>query len=404
MVIDLGAESICSMLVMGSTKLIYSPSELTQSIKSEARRLGFTLVGACRAVNATGFGHLVDWLDAGYAGEMDYLTNRLEAYRHPAGVLPEVASLLMVGLNYHTQERAAAEPGTGKISRYAWGMVDYHDLIRERLNDLQVFCQSQLIQAGVAEPKLRAVVDTAPLLEREFAQLAGLGWRGKNTMLIQPKQGSWFFLAALLLNVELEYDDPFVANHCGTCTACLDQCPTNAFPEPGVLDATRCISYLTIEHQSPIANELRECLDDWILGCDVCQDVCPWNRKAPKSAEFDFFPQENQNPLSLRELFQLSDDQFRQQFRHTPLWRPKRRGILRNAAIALGNRPHADNLPALKIGLDDGESLVRGASAWALGKHKNTCDLDWIQNVLRTRCEVESEEYVLDEIRAAIDL
>jgi epoxyqueuosine reductase len=244
----------------------------------------------------------------------------------------------------------------------------------------------------------RGVVDTAPLLEREFAQLAGLGWAAKNTMLISPKQGSWFLLAALLLDQPLEHDTPFEGYHCGTCTACLDACPTDAFVQPGKMDATRCISYLTIEHRSPIPIELRSKMDNWILGCDICQEVCPWNRKAAVSSEPTFQPREDFNPLSLHELFWLTDDQFRARFRKTPLWRPRRRGILRNAAIALGNRPSTENLEPLTRGLGDPEPLVRGASAWALGQHRMVSN----RGVLHDRLQIEDDPTVRDEITQAM--
>ncbi len=213
-------------------------------------------------------------------------------------------------------------------------------------------------------------MDTAPLLEREFAQLAGLGWIGKNTLLLNKQLGSWFFLAALLTDQELDYDEPHVADHCGTCRACLDACPTGAFVEPYVLDARRCISYLTIELRGPIPDNLRSGVGDWLFGCDICQDVCPWNHRAPASPEAAFAPLEDMNPVvELAALFALDDAAFRERFRHTPLWRAKRRGLLRNAAIVLGNRPHAAAIPALIRGLNDPEPLVRGASAWALHRY-----------------------------------
>jgi epoxyqueuosine reductase len=231
----------------------------------------------------------------------------------------------------------------------------------------------------VPAAKARGVVDTAPLLEREFAQLAGLGWIGKHTLLINKPAGSYFFLAALLTDQELAYDEPFAADHCGTCRACLDACPTNAFPQPYVLDATRCISYLTIELREPIPAELRGGMGEWLFGCDVCQDVCPWNqREATREATerhggrslqvAEFEPVEEMNPIDLISLFDLDDEAFRRRFRHTPLWRAKRRGILRNAAIVLGNQRAAAATSALIRGLSDPEPLIRGACAWALGQ------------------------------------
>jgi epoxyqueuosine reductase len=378
---------------------MFSPAKFTQSLKAEAIRLGFELVGACPAVDATGFAPLVDWLDSGFAGEMNYLNDRREAYRHPDGVMQGTVSLLMLGINYKTVTAKQGISGTGRVSRYAWGEIDYHDLIRSRLRQLQQRARELLVGFGVDAFEARGVVDTAPLLEREFAQLAGLGWRGKNTMLIRPQFGSWFFLAALLLNVKLEYDQPFTANHCGTCTSCLDQCPTQAFVEPGVLDATRCISYLTIEHRSPIDRNLREQMGTWVLGCDVCQEVCPWNHKAPSSPESQFLPTPDLNPLSLRELFSLKETEFRNRFGKTPLWRPRRRGILRNAAIALGNRPHPDHLDALQLGLNDCEPLIRGASAWAIGKHR----LERSAWILKQRSEIETDSEVKEEIGLALE-
>ena len=205
---------------------------------------------------------------------------------------------------------------------------------------------------------VRAVVDTAPLLEREYAQLAGLGWIGKNTLLLNKQSGSWFFLCALLTDVELEYDRPHAADHCGTCRACLDACPTGAFVDAYVLDARRCISYLTIESRQPIPTTLRAGIGDWVFGCDICQEVCPWNRDAPVADEPEFQPLAGGTDLELSELFWLDDAEFRVRFRHTPLWRPKRRGLLRNAAIVLGNQVAPEAIPALARGLNDEESLV----------------------------------------------
>ena len=374
-------------------------AQLTQSIKSESNRLGFDLVGVCPAVAPNGFGQFLQWLEAGYAGEMLYLEERKEAYRHPESVLPGVTSLVMLGMHYQTQVPAESEleskPGTGRIARYAWGAGDYHDVIHAKLKQLKKFVQS-LDESLV----VRGVVDTAPLLEREFAELAGIGWRAKNTLVINKHGGSWFFLAALLVNSELEYDDPIQTDHCGTCTACLDACPTDAFVQPHVLDATKCISYLTIEHRSPIPVELRPMMENWILGCDVCQEVCPWNRKSPLSQQPEFAPLEEHNPIELRSLFDLDDDQFRARFRKTPLWRPKRRGILRNAAIALGNFPSSDNVASLCKGLNDGESLIRGASAWALGQHQDSA----VRPSLQARLELETDEQVRGEIRSSLEV
>jgi epoxyqueuosine reductase len=363
-------------------------ASLTAALKTEAHRVGFDLAGICPAVAPAGIGRFHEWLAAGYAGEMRYLTDRAEAYGHPRHVLDGVRSILMLAMVYRTAEPKPPREGEGRISRYAWGN-DYHDLIRERLDRLGDFLKRESPAARV-----RGVVDTAPLLEREFAQLAGLGWIGKNTLLLNKQIGSWFFLAALLTDVELEYDEAHAADHCGTCRACLDACPTGAFVQPYVLDARRCISYLTIELRGPIPAELRSGVGDWLFGCDICQDVCPWNHRAPQSSEAAFVPAAETNPIDLAALFALDDAAFRERFRHTPLWRAKRRGLLRNAAIILGNRPHAPAVPALIRGLNDTETLVRGACAWALNHYTDPS----ARQALSARSRIETAADVLREL------
>ncbi|MBT6495730.1 MAG: tRNA epoxyqueuosine(34) reductase QueG, partial [Planctomycetaceae bacterium] len=245
----------------------------------------------------------------------------------------------------------------------------------------------------------RGIIDTAPLLERDFARLAGLGWFGKNTMIINKQLGSWLFLAALLVDFDLEYDSPHDTSHCGTCTRCLDVCPTDAFPEPYVLDARRCISYLTIELRKPIPMKLRDGMGEWMFGCDLCQDVCPWNRKAPVTREAAFSPSADLNPVDAIRLLGMNDDEFKKRFAKTPLARPKRSGILRNAAIVLGNRRSAEAIPALVTALDDHEPLVRGATAWALGRMGGATAVA----ALHSRLRVEDNTDVLSEIRHALD-
>lgn len=369
------------------------PEKLTKSLKSASRDLGFDLTAATPAVAPTGAGYLTGWIEAGYAGEMLYISERKDAYAHPRYVMDGVVSLLVLGMNYQTVAPADSSPGKGRIARYAWGKTDYHDLVHQKLKQLCKFASS-----FDEDVKVRGVVDTAPILEREFAELAGIGWRAKNTMVINRDIGSWFFLAVLLINKPLVYDSAFEVDHCGTCTACLDACPTNAFPEPRVLDATKCISYLTIEHRSPIPLELRPQMGDWILGCDICQDVCPWNNKAARSEGSTFMPTDDQNPMDLIGLFDLDDEEFRARFRKTPLWRPKRRGILRNAAIALGNSCCQEAIPALGKGLNDEEPLIRGASAWALGRFDSARSIA----LLSSRQTIETDADVLEEIKFAL--
>ena len=345
---------------------------LESLLKHQAREQGFELCGIAGAVRPDGFDWLRRWLDRGFAGEMDYIPRREAAYEHPSGVLPPVRSVVMLAMNYRGKVPSSEfrVPSVGQVASYARGSRDYHDLLRERLKSLADFLHEQ--RPGC---RTRGCVDTAPLLERDFAKLAGLGWFGKNTMLINKRIGSFFFLAALLTDVELQPDEPHHTSHCGTCTRCLDACPTDAFVEPYVLDARKCISYLTIElRDQPIPTELRSQMGDWIFGCDVCQDVCPWNRKAPVSNEPAFAPREQFSPANLEWLLSLDQADFDAQFSNTPMQRTGRAALLRNAAIALGNSHDPQAVPVLERAVHDPEPLVREAADWALSRVAGGCD------------------------------
>jgi epoxyqueuosine reductase len=344
---------------------------LEERLKARAHELGFALAGVAPATEADGFARFGDWLDRGLAGEMDYLHRLRDEHRHPRSVLDGVRSVVMVGLEYASSRaggvsplcaddpQGAYAPRSGRIASYAAG-PDYHRFIWDRLNALAAWLEAEAPGCRTA-----AVADTAPLLERDFARRAGLGWVGKNTMLIHPRRGSFFFLGAVLTDLELAADEPFLGSHCGTCTACLDACPTKAFPEPFVLDATRCISYLTIELSSDIPEELREPMGDWLYGCDVCQDVCPWNQKGSPGPVA--FPHDQEMAwLDPVELLGLDADAFRERFKKTSLWRNRRAGLLRNAAIVLGNVGDSRALPALEKALADEEDVIRTAAAWAI--------------------------------------
>lgn len=331
---------------------------LESRLKSEARSRGFALAGIAPATEADGFSHFESWLDRGFAGEMDYLLEQREERRHPRSILTHVRSVLMVGMEYASEPEI--QNPKSKIAKYAQG-PEYHRFIWDRMNDLAAWLEAE--SPGCSA---RAVADTAPLLERDFARRAGLGWIGKNTLLIHPERGSFFFLGALLTDLELAPDEPFAGSHCGTCTACLDACPTQAFPQPHVLDATRCISYLTIELRSSIPEGLREPMGSWLYGCDVCQDVCPWNRKSGN--EPVPFPHDvGLESLDCVELLGLDDEAFRIRFKKTSLWRNRKPGLLRNAAIVLGNTGDANALPALRRALND-DPLIAEAAAWAIAR------------------------------------
>jgi epoxyqueuosine reductase len=357
-------------------------TDLSTAIKTEATRLGFELVGIAPAVTPDGIHEFFEWLERGYAGTMTYLERREQAYDHPRHVLDGARSVVMLGINYNSLqpdiERCSPvrreEPGRryaksadsaaavlGRVAQYSQGSADYHDVIREKLKQLADF-----VRRAAPNCNSRGVVDTAPLLERDFARAAGLGWFGKNTMLINKRIGSWFFLAALLLDVELEYDVPHAESHCGTCTRCLDECPTGAFVEPYVLDARRCISYLTIEHRGEIAEELRPGMGDWLFGCDICQEVCPWNRKAPGTKEPAFQATPELALLDARAQLSLTEADFQARFEHTALSRPGRAGLIRNAAIVCANAGDTTAIPALMAALDDPDPVVRETASWSL--------------------------------------
>ncbi len=371
-----------------------SLGQQSELIKRLAREVGFDLAGIAPAVTPTGYHSFLDWLNQGYAGEMSYLERRKEAYEHPRYVMSSVRSVLMLTLNYQTEAPPEVTGTEARVSRYAWGTTDYHKVIRKKLKQL-----SRLIHEQYPDCETRGVVDTAPLLERDFAQLAGLGWIGKNTLLLNKREGSWFFLAGLLLSDELEYDEPQQTSHCGTCTRCLEACPTDAFVEAGTLDARKCISYLTIElRDQPIPAELRTGMQDWIFGCDVCQEVCPWNRKAPISGEPAFQPVETFTPVDACELLTLDEAAFQERFQSTPMSRARRAGLLRNAAIVLGNRGDQSAVPALLGVLNDDEPLIRGAAAWALGRLGAPTTVETLQ----ARLEIETETDVIEELKQTL--
>lgn len=367
----------------------------------EAVRLGFARMGIAPAVPPPRQEMFQAWLDRGFAGAMQGWLERHATLRaDPALLLPGVRSVIMLATDHALGPVAAAlpsPPGRGRVARYAWA-DDYHDLLRSRVNDLAAW-----LERRVPGCRTRGVVDSAPLAEREFAWLAGLGWFGKNTMLIDSRAGSYFLLTALLTDLDLPAAVPVQVDHCGTCTACLDACPTQAFVEPRVLDASRCVSGLTIEDHGPIPEPLRTGLGDWVFGCDICQEVCPWNRHAPGSTEPAFQPRAGETTLSLADLLRLDEPGFRRRFRGTPLWRAKRRGLLRSAAIALGNRPDPGSAAALVAAVADDDSIVRGAAAWALGRWLVDDELaEPAREALARRLEVETDADVRAEIERAL--
>ena len=330
---------------------------LTQAVKARALEVGFDRVAVGPAGPAEHAARFDAWLDAGYAGGMGYLARTRVERGDPERLLPGCRSVVALALAYGPRED---DPSWRAVSRYARGR-DYHDLMRPRLAVLVDY----LREAGGPAIASRAAVDTSAVLERDLAARAGLGWIGKNTNLIAVGGGSYFFIGTVLTTAALVADGP-AADHCGTCTACLDACPTRAFVGPWVLDARRCLAYLTIEHRGDVADEWKPEMREWLFGCDVCQEVCPWNRKAPSAREPALAPSA---PLpSLEALLEMDEATFRARFRGSAMSRARRAGLARNAALMLGNRGDRAAAPALRRALDDPDAGVRSAAAWALAR------------------------------------
>jgi epoxyqueuosine reductase len=320
-------------------------------------------VGIARADAPPELAAFGEWVGRGFAGEMGYLTSQVAKRSDLRAAFPWARSVLCVGLQYDTPAPYSTQaPGNrGWIARYAWG-DDYHDVMKAMLGRLAV-----RLEAEAGSFQWRAYVDTGPLVERAFAAAAGLGAWGKNTCLLHPEHGSWFFLGEVVTDLDLAADSPR-PDMCGSCTACLEACPTGALPAPFVLDATRCISYLTIEVKGEVPEGRRAGLGRHVFGCDICQDVCPWNRKRRHSGPAAFAPREGALAPDLRDLASLDPAAFRERFRKSPVKRAKRRGLLRNVAVALGNSGDAGNRPLLETLARDEDPLVREHAEWGLAR------------------------------------
>ena len=360
-------------------------TDVRTQIVTLARELGFDL---CRFVRADAPEHATqfrDWLDRGEGGEMNYLARNAEKRCDPQQVLPEAKTVIILALNYFQGEPVgaavsaadsvaaavspanppkitagtAAPTSAGRIARYAWG-DDYHQLIEKKLTVLDDFLRRY---SGTQ----KCYVDTGPMLERDHAAAAGVGWHGKSTMLLNRQLGTWFFLAEILTTLEFAPDPP-QKNYCGRCTRCIDACPTGAIIAPHQVDARRCISYLTIELKGSIPVGLRPLIGDRIYGCDDCLDACPWNRFAKVSRETAFAMRPEVAAMKLRDYLSLDEDKFRRLFRDSPIKRAKRRGLLRNVCVALGNVGTAEDLPALDKAKVDSEPLVAEHAQWAIDR------------------------------------
>jgi epoxyqueuosine reductase len=341
---------------------------LTQAVKGEARRLGFILAGITTPDPPPHWSVYQHWLALERHGTMNYLDDPRRA--DPRLLLPECRSILVLALRYPNpvlnspllpRSQQLAQQRHGSIAAYAWGR-DYHTVIPERLKTLATF-----IETRTAAPlKHRGYTDTGPLLERELAQRSGLGWIGKNTCLINPGIGSFFLLAEMLLGIELEMDNPFTADRCGSCSRCIAACPTGSILPDRTIDARRCVSYLTIENRNEIPSDLRAHLGNKVFGCDICQQVCPWNRFAEDDHDPAFDAQPGiSNPVLVKDLA-LTPQEFNRKFKENPVLRSKRRGYLRNVAVALGNLRDPAAVPALEKAVQSNEPLIREHAAWAL--------------------------------------
>lgn len=330
------------------------------ALQALATELGFDLCRVSRETVPPHAPEFLQWLEAGRAGEMSWLERNKDRRTNPELVLPGVRSVIVLAMNYWQGGQSEAPlQGQARVARYAWG-TDYHGLIEKKLEHLDRFLQ----QHGGRQ---RCYVDTGPVLERDFAARAGLGWQGKSTMLIHRRLGTWFFLAAILTTLDLEPDLP-ERDHCGTCSRCMEACPTRAINAPHQLDARRCISYLTIELKGSIPEEFRPLIGDRVYGCDECLTACPWNRFARASKEAAFTAPPELSAMPLRETLTLSDEEFRALFRHSPIKRIKRRGFLRNVCVVLGNIGTEADLPALERAAGDPEPLIAEHATWAIGR------------------------------------
>jgi len=347
-------------------------SQISAVVTQAARDAGFELAGIAPVRGLPELDRFPGWIAAGYAGEMKYMEARDDsgqlkrASLHSAA--PWAQSVVVCAINYNTAQPYSTQlkdPRQGWISRYAWSREDYHQAVMRRLRTVE----QRLQEAAGEVPALQThcYVDTGPLVERVYAKYAGIGWIGKNTCILNQKLGSWLFLGVILTSLELEPDLP-APDRCGTCTRCIDACPTDAFVGPYELDANRCISYLTIEKRGAIPADLREGVGRHVFGCDICQDVCPWNRKAPATTAPEFQPREGFITPALEWLAQMSEQEFREKFRGSPVRRAKRSGLRRNAVIAMGNSGHQGFVSALEKLTGDEDPVVATHAQWAKEK------------------------------------
>jgi epoxyqueuosine reductase len=367
--------------------LLPTTAAISEFLQQQALALGFDLAGIAPARDIAELAYFPEWLDAGNGGEMRYLESRNERGELKRSALenhaPWARSVIVCAINYNTDQPHSTEShdrARGWISRYAWSQTDYHEAVLAKMRELESRLIEFVESAGEEErPRTWCYVDTGPLVERAFAARAGIGWTGKNTCVINQEKGSWMFLATMLTSLELPPSTP-APDRCGSCTRCIDACPTNAL-QPYKMDARRCISYLTIEKRGEIPEELRAGVGNHLFGCDICQDVCPWNRSAPVTSTAEFQPRtELVNPL-LAWIADMNAEGFRSVFRGSAIKRTKLSGLRRNAAVAMGNSGQREFIPQLERMAADGDQTVADHARWALknlrpdANDENTSDI-----------------------------
>jgi len=348
-------------------------SQIAARVKQAAHEAGFELAGIAPVRDFAELNHFPHWIEAGHAGEMKYLEARDDAGQLKRSSLrstaPWARSVMVCAINYntaHPYSTQVADSGRGWISRYAWSREDYHDAVMRRLRAVESWLRNQA-EGESAALQTRCYVDTGPLVERVYAKYAGVGWIGKNTCILNQKLGSWLFLGVILTSLELAPDLP-APDRCGSCTRCIDACPTAAFIAPYQLDSNKCIAYLTIEKRGAIPEEMREGMGRQVFRCDICKDVCPWNRKAPVTNAEEFQAREGLVNPALEWLAEMSAEEFREKFRGSPIRRAKRSELRRNAAIAMGNSGNRKFLPVLGKLVTDEDAIVAESAAWAAKK------------------------------------
>lgn len=329
---------------------------LADALKRRALEAGADLAGLAPAAALPEAAAYDAWVASGSHASMSYMERNAESRRDIRAWYPEAKTVLLCAFSYSDGSGPAAAPGQGRIARYA-ALPDYHDELKRRMHEIAAWLKAERPGADA-----RVFVDTSPLLERLYARYAGLGWIGKNAMLVSPKKGSYLLLAGAALNVELPPDEP-VLDHCGTCTRCLDACPTDAFPRERVLDASKCVAYFTIEHKGAIPEGFRAGVGDWVLGCDVCQEVCPWNRFAERGPAF---PPPSETSLDLVALAELDAQGYKSRFKGTPVERPRRKGLARNALLAMGNAPEERFRPVLEKHAAGEDPVLAEQARWSL--------------------------------------